>query len=241
MNFNIYLAISAEIIKMSVLPQASLFLGLIPALALLFISIKGYDDFYKDKYLFLSIVIGVIIGFIAAFVQSFTLVLSIIYIVLLAFFDQLIKTIILNIGRLQKNKETPIYGLALGLGFGSSFTPLWIIAVSTYISTEIIIVSIVTVGSIGVILFHGATGAFIGYGVYKNKLFKSLFISIILQLPFNLLIGLMFIYSNINNYSMNTLIGIVIALLIYAGFIYYHVTMKILPNLKEIEKDKKRS
>jgi len=38
---------------MSQLPQALLFVGIIPALILLFISLKGYDGYYKDRIIFL--------------------------------------------------------------------------------------------------------------------------------------------------------------------------------------------
>ena len=48
-----------------ILPQASLFLGIIPALILLYISLKGYEGHYKDKTIFLTFIIGIVLGFIA--------------------------------------------------------------------------------------------------------------------------------------------------------------------------------
>ena len=66
---------------MDILPQASLFLGVIPALIIMYISLKGYEGYYKDKTMFLTFVAGIIMGFVAAFAQSFTLSLSIIFII----------------------------------------------------------------------------------------------------------------------------------------------------------------
>ena len=109
--------------------QAILFLGIIPALFFLFIALKGYEGYYKDKTIFLTFITGIFFGILAAIIRLIInpLPLVIIFIILFAFLEQLFKTIVLNIGRLQYKKETTIYGLTLGLGFGSSFTPFLVI------------------------------------------------------------------------------------------------------------------
>jgi len=162
---------------MNIIPQSSLFLGVIPALILLYITLKGYEGFYKDKTMFILFIAGIIMGFVAAFAQSITIVATILYVALLAIFNQMFKTIVLNIGRFQKNKETPIHGLSLGLGFGSSFTPFMIIALSSFVGINNVYVLLTAgIGSFGIILFHGATGSLIGYGVFQGKLIKNLII-----------------------------------------------------------------
>jgi len=224
---------------MDVLPQASLFLGVIPALMILYIGLKGYDGYYKDKYVFLSFVAGIIFGFIAAFVQSLTLPLAIIYIVLLSFFDQLFKTIILNMPRLHGNIGTPIYGMTLGLGFGSSFTPFMIIATSAILTSNSYVLILTAVGSLGVILFHGATGAYIGLGIFYGRLFKHLIIAILLQLPFNFLIGMMVTYSNPELIRLQIIF--VIGMILYGCIVYYYITKKLLPVILEKGERRKRS
>jgi len=220
------------------LPQASLFLGIIPALILLYICLKGYEGRYKDKTIFLTFIIGVVLGFIAAFVQSLTFAVVVIYIILLAFFDQLFKTIVLNFSRTHNKGETTIYGLSLGLGFGSSFTPFLIIAVSSLITSDVYVLSLIAIGSFGIILFHGATASYIGYGIYVGKLTKHLLISIILQLPFNLLLGLTILYSRPN--KINIQLGLVIGLIIYGGIIFWYVITKIMPQILTQNKKRKR-
>ena len=220
------------------LPQASLFLGIIPALILLYICLKGYEGHYKDKTIFLTFIIGVVLGFIAAFVQSLTFAVVVIYIILLAFFDQLFKTIVLNFSRLHNKGETTIYGLSLGLGFGSSFTPFLIIAVSSLITSDAYVLSLIAIGSFGIILFHGATASYIGYGIYIGKLTKHLLISILLQLPFNLLLGLTIHYSRPN--KVNIQLGLVIGLIIYGGIIFWYVINKIMPQILTQNNKRKR-
>ena len=225
-----------------ILPQASLFLGIIPALILLYISLKGYEGHYKDKTIFLTFIIGIVLGFIAALVLFFTFKGFegiIIFIILLAFFDQLFKTIVLNLGRLQEKTGTPIYGLSLGLGFGSSFTPFLIIAVSSSFTSDVYVLSLIAIGSLGIILFHGATGAYIGYGVLSGRLTKYLLTAVIIQLPFNFILGMTILYSRPN--SLNIQLGLVIGLIFYGSIVFWYVIKKIMPQILTKSMRRKRS
>ena len=220
---------------MEVLPQASLFLGIIPALILLYICLKGYEEHYKDKTIFLTFVIGIILGFVSAIVRLLLfLPLVIVVIILLAFFEQLSKTIILNVGRLQLKKETTIYGLSLGLGFGSVFTPFLVIAASASIQGDVYAASLTAIGSLGIILFHGATGAYIGYGIYTGKMLKYLLTAIIIQLPFNVIVDLTRFYPN--KYFLYLQLG----LIIYGGIVFWYVVKKIIPQILS-QRQRKRS
>ena len=224
---------------MNGIPEASLFLGIIPALIFLYISLKGYEGHYKEKGIFLTFIMGMFLGFIAAIVQSITVNLVIAYIILLAFFDQLFKTMILNIGRLHEKRETTIYGMILGLGFGSSFTPFLIIAISSLGTQDAITLSLVAIGSLGIILFHGATGAYIGYGIYVGKLFKYMLTAVLIQIPFNFLLGIM-IYLMINYpSSFNLQLTFVICLIIYGSAVFVYVTKKIMPQILSQRKRKR--
>jgi len=214
---------------MDVIPQTSLFLGIIPALILLYISLKGYEGHYKDKNIFLTFVVGIILGFFAAIARSFSLPLVIAYIILFSLFEQLFKTIILNIGRFHEKKETIIYGLSLGLGFGSVFTPFLIIAVSSLITSDLYALSLVAIGSLGIILFHGATGVCIGYGIYVGKLTKYLLAVIIVQIPFNIIIDMMLVSSD--DPSSYLKLGIIIGLVAYGAIVFWYVIKKIMPKI----------
>ena len=225
-----------------ILPQASLFLGIIPALILLYISLKGYEGHYKDKTIFLTFIIGIVLGFIAALVLFLTFrgfEGIILFIVLLAFFDQLFKTIVLNLRRLQEKKETTIYGLSLGLGFGSAFTPFLIIAVSSLITSDVYVLSLIAIGSLGIILFHGATAAYIGYGIYIGRLTKHLLTAVIIQLPFNFILGMTIIYSRPN--SLNIQLGLIVVLIIYGGIVFWYVVKKVMPRILIQSQRRKRS
>lgn len=206
---------------MAILPQASLFLGIIPALVLLYIGLKGYDDFYKEKNIFLTFVIGIILGFIAALMELFTLTAGVLIIILFPILEQILKTMILNVGRLHGKKETVIYGLSLGLGFGSIFTPVSIILANIQTESILLLASII-LGSIGIILVHGATGIIIGYGVYKGKLMKNYVFALILHIPVTAWFFLTGIYK---------LEHLQVYLVLYGLVIYWYATKKIMPKI----------
>lgn len=222
---------------MDIVPQASLFIGIIPALIILYVSIKGYEKHYKDRNIFLSFVTGIIIGFISALVRLvvgapvFLIVFAVIY----ALFDQLFKTIVLNIGRLHEKSETVIYGLTLGLGFGAVFTPFLIIAASNNGVSSIISIILVAIGSFGIILFHAGTGTLIGYGIFSGGIIKYLIPAILLQIPFNLLIDAASLYSD--EYFVFLQIGSVI----FGGIIFGFVATKIMPRILNGNKRRMRT
>jgi hypothetical protein len=213
------------------IPQTSLFIGIIPALIILYIGLKGYDGYYKDKIIFLTLIVGIIIGFISAVIELFTREISfIMFIILYPVLEQLFKTIILNLRRFHEKQETTIYGLSLGLGFGSVFTPAAII-MGNYQEINIAFITAV-VGSFGIILFHAASGILIGYGVYSRKLSIYLTTAILLQIPFTIVIGV----TNIFNIGY-----LQISLIAYGIIIYWYTAKKIMPRILKESQRRKRT
>jgi len=213
------------------IPQTSLFIGIIPALIILYIGLKGYEGHFKDKLIFLTFIVGIIIGFISAVIELFTRDVGlIIYIILFPVLEQLSKTIVLNLGRFQEKQETTIYGLSLGLGFGSVFTPAAII-MGNFQEINLAFIAAI-VGSFGIILFHAATGAIIGYGVYSHKLSAYLIFAILLQIPITTVIGVT------NFFSISYL---QISLVIYGIIVYWYATKKIMPRILEESQRRKRT
>lgn len=213
------------------IPQTSLFIGIIPALIILYIGLKGYEGYFKDKLIFLTFIVGIIIGFISAVIELFTKDIGlIIYIILFPVLEQLSKTIVLNLGRFQEKQETTIYGLSLGLGFGSVFTPAAII-MGNFQEINVAFIAAI-VGSFGIILFHAATGVLIGYGVYSHKLSFYLTIAILLQIPITTVIGV----TNIFNISY-----LQISIVVYGIIIYWYAIKKVMPHILKESQRRKRT
>jgi len=219
----------------TILPSASLLLGIIPALLLMYISLKGYEGLFKDKNIFLSFIAGIIGGMIAVVIESITMNVGVYFILLFPLLEQLLKTMMLNIRRLQAKKETVIYGLSLGLGFGSIFTPFSLIS-SRLPSVTIISVAWIVIGSLGIILMHGATGVIVGYGVFTKTLLKHIVYAVVFYIPVTLFIFLTTLYQ-IEYFQ----IGIVVYGIIIYWYVTTHYLPKILPDHRRRERKKQRN
>jgi hypothetical protein len=184
------------------IPQSSLLLGIIPALVLLYISIKDWQGKFVEKTLFIIFIIGIFIGFIVSIVQlQFMIVIEIL--IIYPFLEQIVKTMVLNLRRFQEKQSTIIYGLALGLGFGSIYPPASMMLISAESVTNQDILMIL-LGSIGLLLLHGATGAMIGYGIYQKLLPKYYLFSVVI-----LIIGNVFkLFENFK--WINLIFGIIL-------------------------------
>lgn len=215
----------------SFIPQTSLFIGIIPALIVLYTALKGYEGHYKDKLIYLTFIVGIIIGFISAVIELFTQNIGLLlYIMLFPILEQLFKTIILNIRRFQEKQETTIYGLSLGLGFGSVFTPAAII-LGNFQEVNLSFIAAI-IGSFGIILFHAGTGVIIGYGIYTHKLYTSLIKAILLHFVITIVIGVT------NVFQVNYL---QIILVIYGIIVYWYATKRIMPRILDESQRRKRT
>ncbi|MEA3458734.1 MAG: protease PrsW [Candidatus Thermoplasmatota archaeon] len=214
---------------MAVLPQAMIFLGIIPALVLLYISLKGYEGIYKEKTIFITFILGIIVGVVSIIIEYLTLAIGMLSIILFPILEQMFKTMILNLRRLQGKRETTVYGLSLGVGFGSVFIPYYIIITTLSQTGDLYTISSAFLGSLGILLLHGSTGVAVGYGVYSSKLPKYFIISILLYLPVFIL------YSGLISIAY-----LPIGLLPYGIVVYWFVTSKIMPQILNRDQRRKR-
>jgi len=183
MNFNIVFPMSSEHMTNGFIPQSSILLGIIPALILLYYSLKGWHGKFTEKTLFIMFILGIIMGFLVAITQTqilFTIEVLIIY----PFLEQIVKVIVLNLRRFHDKQSTVLYGLAIGLGFGSIYPPASMLLLSNDANEITIILTLI--GSIGLVFIHGATGALIGYGIYQGKLPKFYLFTVLILILANM-------------------------------------------------------
>ena len=212
---------------MNELPQALLFVGIIPALALVYLIIRKWTGQFQEKLVFLLFVFGIISGFTIIFVEfyiGFTTLIE--YVIIFRFIEIMGKTIILNIPRFQEKQHTVLYGLVLGLGFGSIYPPVSLLLVNS-IDVSLVHVISILVGSLGMLLIQGSTGAFIGFGVFKRKLLIFLTGSLVIQIVIQYLL-----FSLPLSWTW---------ILIIAGILLYSIVMKkiVLPVSSQTERRKR--
>jgi hypothetical protein len=217
--------------SLSILPQSSLFLGIIPALILIYISLKDWQGEYVEKTLFIMFVFGIILGFIAALVEIFTVSSGILLVVLFPVLEQVMKLAVLNLRRFHGKRSTVIYGLSIGLGFGSIFTPVSMILASVEAISNVALLAIL-LGSIGIIFIHGATGAIIGYGVYEEKTFTYYIYAVLIHLP----VTLWFFLTGYYNMSQ-----LQVGIIVYGIIVYWYVKKHIVENVLKQTENRKRT
>lgn len=217
--------------SLSILPQSSLFLGIIPALILIYISLKDWQGEYVEKTLFIMFVFGIILGFIAALIEIFTIASGILLVILFPVLEQVMKMALLNLRRFHGKRSTVIYGLSIGLGFGSIFTPVSMILASVDAISNVSLLAIL-LGSIGIIFIHGATGAIIGYGVYEEKTFTYYIYAVLIHLP----VTIWFFLTGYYNMSQ-----LQVGIIVYGIIVYWYVKKHIVENVLKQTETRKRT
>lgn len=222
---------------MNGLPSGIAFLGIIPALFLIYISLRGYDQYLKEKTIFFTFLVGIIIGFIAALVEKFTVGVGILFVLLFPLFEQLLKTIVLNLRRFHMKPQTIGYGLCLGLGFGSMYMVFSMMypQILTEQNTTWTLTStaLLFLGSIGILLLHGTTGLIIGFGVSTGKLIRFFSYAILLHLPITSL--------NVIMLSLEVTSWYHIFALAYGLIIYIVAMQKLMPKISPDTRSRKRA
>lgn len=196
--------------------------GIVTTLLILWFSLRRYEGYFSEKKLFLSFLAGIAVGFVVVVLEFLTSGVSIV-IAIIAFplIEQLSKLMILNYKVFRGGKDTPIYGLAVGLGFGAIFIPISTLVALKGQTLDIASAVAAFLAGFALIFLHGATGSVVGYGVgymEGEKKWKYFVLAVLITVPARLIliapIKTLYVASSI--------------LLIYALIFYLYVTFKFL-------------
>jgi hypothetical protein len=184
----------------SILPQSSLFIGIIPALIILYFGLKRFEGYFLEKTMFIMFVIGIIAGFLTVVLEGRTelpndLFSIVLFVIIFSFLEQIIKTAVLNLKRYHEKPSTIFYGFSLGLGFGSIYPLFLMLSLSSELEINVYIT--ILIGSIGLIILHGLTGLLIGYGIYKGRLIQYYIYGVLILIGANLLMKIQYIQLSV--------------------------------------------
>ena len=189
---------------------------------------KVEKPFFEDKKAFGLFAVGMVLG-VAIFAAQTWFPLQVIYFALLfAIVEELVKLMILNFPRFQRKLDTSFYGLAIGLGigstmgFGAAFVALHFVhSVSTW--TLLIVVLL----AVQLVLLNASTGATIGVGVTRGAPWAFFAQATLVHIAYNLLMVPLYMNPDTLGYA-----GFFVALTIVVGY-YVHVHMRMLPKVVE--------
>lgn len=177
----------------------------IPAIGIIYFMLRRYEGYFDEGKMFFGLIVGLFAGLVVAafeFVTNFAApdviaaagvgTAFLFFVLGYAFFETGIKAIVLGLGRFRGRKDTPYYGMALGLALGS-MVAMMIIANALrageafgtpYNWTKGLAMALIPAGGM---LTHGATGSWVGLGSAQGKLWKGWGIGTLLQAPVLLL------------------------------------------------------
>ncbi len=220
-------------------------LGIGPALALMFWTLRDYTypkverPFFDDRKLFGLLAVGMVIGVVVFVLQSYFNLGYILFALLFAVFEELIKLVILNMPRFARKLDTSFYGLSLGLGIGSTMA-FGVVFYTILQSSELDALGWATVIILAfqMVLLHASAGAMIGTGSARGEV-KGYFAQAgLLHIGFNLLMAIPLNFDNIYLAWVGVILATLLVVYYYAQ-VHRHLLPAVIKGaLKAMEKAK---
>jgi|APFre7841882724_1041349.scaffolds.fasta_scaffold11802_5 hypothetical protein len=212
-------------------------IGIAPALALMYWTLKGYTypavekPFFDDRKIFGLLAVGMVLGVGIFTVQQYFPLEMVLYALLFAVVYELVKLLVLNLKRFSRKLDTPFYGLVIGLGMGSTvaFGYAWSVILTLASAGEVPNLrdyAILVVLGVQLCLLNGSTGAVIGIGVTKGQSFGFFANAVLVHLAYNLVMIGFFLYPLEFWGYLCLAVGTVIV-----AYSYYRIHFQALPAL----------
>lgn len=207
-------------------------LGVGPALALMFYTLRDYTypqverPFFDDRKLFLMLAVGMVIGVVVYVLQSYFDLGFILFALLFAVLEELIKLVILNMPRFSRKLDTSFYGFALGLGIGSTMAFGAVFYTMQQSDMDLLAWITVLVLAVQMVLLHASTGALIGTGSARGEMWGYFAQAGLVHIGFNLLMAIPLNFDNI----IAAWAGVILATLLVAYY-YLQVHRHLLPSV----------
>lgn len=207
-------------------------LGVGPALALMFYTLRDYTypqverPFFDDRKLFLMLAVGMVIGVVVYVLQSYFDLGFILFALLFAVLEELIKLVILNMPRFSRKLDTSFYGFALGLGIGSTMAFGAVFYTMQQSDMDLLAWVTVLVLAVQMVLLHASTGALIGTGSARGEMWGYFAQAGLVHIGFNLLMAIPLNFDNI----IAAWAGVILATLLVAYY-YLQVHRHLLPSV----------
>lgn len=178
--------------------------GIGPALVAFFLTFDSYDRIINDRGLFIALFVGMILGFLYVIPETLGLVFldpflfgpetnlrllatAAISVFTIAFLQEGLRALVLNVPALRGRWQQPFWGMALGLGAGAVFG-LVVVARGGAALEDLANLAQNVPFLVALVLAHGAFGGLVGLGVSELRAVRGFFIASVGHMAFNGLI-----------------------------------------------------
>jgi hypothetical protein len=186
-------------------------LTLVPAMALIYLVLRRYEGYFEQNRLFFGLTAGLFAGILVKYLELWlfpfddlsrlqpgqpvtlgALVYSLAYSTFgFALLAALAMGAVLGFRKFRARKDTPYYGVALGLAFGAMHTmPLFAVSVTGLVqptfrldAVALAAYALVLLFATGLIMAHGAAGVWVGRGSAQGRLWKGVMQGALLLAP----------------------------------------------------------
>ncbi len=170
------------------------FAGILPAVILIFYTLKEYDDYYEDKHFFILLILGLIIGVPTSLFYYWSIIYlatvknlmaNFVIFLIIAIYELLILTIIISMKRFGGKYDLTYYGVVLG---GSKAGVIAMFCIFLFFRTN----DINPQGalSLGLLIptlpmLYISIGSMIGFGLFRGLFLKYAILVVIIKTIFN--------------------------------------------------------
>lgn len=229
--------------------------GIVPALLLFYATFNTYDPFLSDRGLFLSLFAGMVLGFFfmlpelaGLFILSpffagptagyTALAGAIISVFAIAFYQEGLRTLTLNLPAIRDRWQIPFWGVSLGIGSGAVVSLLLVGVRETFGAVDILTNQPLI---LAVILSHGAYGGLVAIGVAEARAVRGFWIASVAHMGFNGLILLDALRPLLRTEPLITGLRWVLILLMLAyGAVLFRHMLKEMPKMLPKEDQTRR-
>jgi len=226
-------------------------LGIVPGIAILWMSLRRFDrphvdhTLFDDRRVFGSLAVGLVFGTVASvfalYIPRFDLVSVLVAVATTFLFEESFKLVWLNRRKYRGRFDTTFYGVPLGIGAAASgvVAAAWTSRESLYVPETF---GLLVIYSIGLGLINADTGALIGFGASRGDTWGSFLRAIVVRFAHGAFLFpfLLQVDEPFSAISAVTSVG-------FALFVYYYVYQRILPGTlpeeirRELRRDRRRA
>jgi len=226
-------------------------LGIVPGIAILWMSLRRFDrphvdhTLFDDRRVFGSLAVGLVFGTVASvfalYIPRFDLVSVLVAVATTFLFEESFKLVWLNRRKYRGRFDTTFYGIPLGIGAAASgvVAAAWTSRESLYVPETF---GLLVIYSIGLGLINADTGALIGFGASRGDTWGSFLRAIVVRFAHGAFLFpfLLQVDEPFSAISAVTSVG-------FALFVYYYVYQRILPGTlpeeirRELRRDRRRA
>lgn len=216
-------------------------IGIAPALALMWLSLRRFDypiapkALFDDRRLFLAFAVGMVFGVFASLLNIYLSLTAtsagfgpILALIAIALFEESFKLVYLNRSGYRGRFDTTFYGVSLALGSASTLVSASGFGLNPSLTGAPETIALLIAFSVSMALILASTGSLIGFGAAQQQSIRYFVRAYLVRLAHLLILFFFFTGADIILSAGSLAAALVFAAIVY-GFVYTEILPETLP------------